>query len=216
MKIEKYQMKYKIDKGKIDNNILKILDIEFVKNNRNKIKLIIENKKKELTDYIQLDNFKKSELKIIILFNKDISNLSYMFKNCEALIEFSTKDNKENNEINFDYDISETEQNFNELEDFMNNINENKGIIYDGLKVNINWYCSEIEKKEDNSRKTKISYLEIYNLQMNDDHFGEMIYKCQSSLSSPNISNWNTNNITNINSIFYNCKSLIFLPDILK
>ena len=30
------------------------------------------------------------------------------------------------------------------------------------------------------------------------------------------ISNWNTNNVTNMSNIFFNCESLMFLPDISK
>ena len=103
MEMIRYQMKYKIDKSLVDNNILKILGKTFVKNNRNKAKLIIENKKYNLKDFIKLNNFKKSELKIDILLRQDISNISYMFNKCESLLEILMKNNIQNKEINYNF-----------------------------------------------------------------------------------------------------------------
>ena len=99
MEMIRYQMKYKINKGKLDNVILNILGKVFVKNNRNKGKLIIENKKYYVNEFFELNNFKKSELKIDILLSQYICNVSYMFYKCESLLEFSMKNNKKNYEI---------------------------------------------------------------------------------------------------------------------
>ena len=43
-----------------------------------------------------------------------------------------------------------------------------------------------------------------------------MFSKCSSLLSLPDISNWNTNNVTNMSRMFYRCSSLSSLPDISK
>ena len=43
-----------------------------------------------------------------------------------------------------------------------------------------------------------------------------MFYGCSSLSSLPDISNWNTNNVTNMWGIFCGCSSLSFLPDISK
>ena len=43
-----------------------------------------------------------------------------------------------------------------------------------------------------------------------------MFYQCSSLTSLPNISNWNTNNVTNMNGMFDQCLSLISLPDFSK
>ena len=59
-------MKYKIEESALNYDSLKIFGKEFVKNNRNKLKLIIENKKHNLREYIKLKNFKKPKLKIYI------------------------------------------------------------------------------------------------------------------------------------------------------
>ena len=43
-----------------------------------------------------------------------------------------------------------------------------------------------------------------------------MFYCCSSLINLPDISNWNTNNVTKMNYIFDNCLSLKNLPDISK
>ncbi len=43
-----------------------------------------------------------------------------------------------------------------------------------------------------------------------------MFYKCSSLLSLPDISKWNTSNVTNIFNIFSECSSLLSLLDISK
>ena len=42
-----------------------------------------------------------------------------------------------------------------------------------------------------------------------------IFYECSSLTKLPDISKWNTNNVIDMNSIFYGCMSLV-LPDILK
>ena len=43
-----------------------------------------------------------------------------------------------------------------------------------------------------------------------------MFYKCNSLISLPDISKWNTKNVTDMSDMFYNCTSLESLPDISK
>ena len=45
---------------------------------------------------------------------------------------------------------------------------------------------------------------------------GEMFSYCESLISLPDISKWNTTNVTNMNHMFYFCNSLKSLPDISK
>ena len=44
----------------------------------------------------------------------------------------------------------------------------------------------------------------------------EMFFECSSLKSLPDISKWNTNNVTDMNGLFVGCLSLKLLPDILK
>ena len=39
-----------------------------------------------------------------------------------------------------------------------------------------------------------------------------MFYECESLLSLPDISKWNNSNVTHMRDMFYNCKSLLSLP----
>ena len=43
-----------------------------------------------------------------------------------------------------------------------------------------------------------------------------MFYECNSLISLPDISNWNTSNVKNMSNMFYGCNSLISLPNISK
>ena len=43
-----------------------------------------------------------------------------------------------------------------------------------------------------------------------------MFFNCLSLISLPDISNWNTNSVKNIMLMFFNCSSLSSLPDISK
>ena len=112
MEVEIYKMTYKI---KNDENILRILGQDFVKNNRNKGKIIINNKKFNLKDIILVNNIKQKKMKMLL--NKNIYNKSFMFKECESLESFfilSNFDDLENlknieNKYENEYNEYETE-----------------------------------------------------------------------------------------------------------
>ena len=79
------------NKGKliIKNDNIRILGNDFVKNNKNKGKLIINNKKYKLKEFMNHEEFKKDKIKIYMMLSKDLSNISHLFDNCEKLKEFS-------------------------------------------------------------------------------------------------------------------------------
>ena len=99
MEVELYKMKYKIEKN---INKFRILGEDFVKNNRNKGSLIINNKKNPLKDIIIIDNIKENKIQMIL--SKNIYNKSFMFKKCNfleiiSLSSISEKKEKSQNEI---------------------------------------------------------------------------------------------------------------------
>ena len=54
---------------------------------------------------------------------------------------------------------------------------------------------------------------------METDNITDMsgiLYNCTSIKTLPDISKWNTDNVINMNKIFYNCTSIESLPDISK
>ena len=80
MEVELYKMRYKLENGTVN---LRILGKDFEKNNRNKGKLIINNKKYPIESVIQINNINQNYIKMVIFRN--IYNKSCMFKNCELL-----------------------------------------------------------------------------------------------------------------------------------
>ena len=111
MKVERYKMIFttKINEEleleklsniffgkKINNEILsdniRILGHDFVKFNKNKAKLIINNKKNGLKEFINNNKLTNDKIKINILLSKDLSKVNNIFKNCIKLLEFSIYD----------------------------------------------------------------------------------------------------------------------------
>ena len=87
-------------KDQIKNNNIKILDKNFVKNNSNKAKLIINNKKCNLIESIN-GGYKENKIKINIIFSKELIHFSFMFENCIQLKEILIY----NNVINYDKNL---------------------------------------------------------------------------------------------------------------
>ena len=83
-----FELTKKIVKINEKDNI-RILGNDFVKNNKNKGKLIINNKKYKLKEFINCKEFKDDIIKINMILTKKLSNISHIFENCYKLKEFS-------------------------------------------------------------------------------------------------------------------------------
>ena len=81
-------LKQKIKK-EIESDNIRILGDDFVKNNLNKAKLIINNKKNKLKGIINGIKTKDDKIKINILLNNKLVNFSHMFENSVLLKEIS-------------------------------------------------------------------------------------------------------------------------------
>ena len=76
---------YEFGNKKINNNI-RIFGNKFVKNNKNKLILIINGIKKELTESLKIrDIYNKNKIKIKIIQLKEIIDLSEMFAECNII-----------------------------------------------------------------------------------------------------------------------------------
>ena len=205
MEIEKYKMIYKIENK---SNNLRILGDDFVKNNINKGKLIINNKKFSLKSIISINEVKKGKIEIILL--KNIYNRSCMFKNCETLESFLLLSIKNNN------DIIQNEENNTEKE-YNNHIIENKEEIYlDSLNIDYDSFSSYYDINPIFSLTSQISSTkeeiipessvilhwnnELKFLKGNYTILNEMFSHCKSLLYLPDISKWDTTNVCNMNS----------------
>ena len=75
---------YDINKKNRDK-IINIFGYDFVKNNKNKCKMIIDNMEYEITNKYNIKNYKYNRLSIKLKGIKKISDMSYMFNRCESL-----------------------------------------------------------------------------------------------------------------------------------
>ena len=82
--LNEMEIEYNIKKN---DKEIKIFGEAFIKNNKDKAKLIIDNKEQELTDIIKIENNKKNlkSIKIKLKEIKPINNMSYMFDNSKRL-----------------------------------------------------------------------------------------------------------------------------------
>ena len=209
-------------KDEIFSDNIRILGHEFVKNNENKAKLIINNKKYNLKEVINSKKFNYNKIKINIILSKDIANISYMFMNSAKLLEISTYD-----DIDDIIDIAD-EKSY-ESKDLYNNIIYNED-IYDNIQNNLDYdniyqkysIISSSTKAEEScchSNKTEIKDI-LDNIKINQyncySNVRNMFNNCLSLKSFPDIFKKNTDNIKDISGMFNNCSSLSSLPDISK
>ena len=158
-----------IYKPKKDNKYkTRIFGEKFVKNNKDKAKIIFNDNEYELKEYFEdfIHDEDKYEIRLTLRIFEDISDLSYMFSDCDSLYLFPD-DGKIEERIN-NCQIS------NSIESENNN--------------NFNTKTNVILKKNS---------LELLNTS-NVTNMSYMFYKCKSLISIPDISEWNTSQVTNI------------------
>ena len=220
-------IKYKIDKNK---KKLIIFGNDFVKNNKDKCKILINNNLTDLTNYIDLNLYHIDndilEIKLKIL--DDIKDFSYMFFGCTSLLslpDFSELKTDNVTKMNHLFMKCESLSLLSDISKWnTSNVIDMSYMFYDckslselpniskwdTSKVNDMRYifcgCKSLLKLPDIS---KWNTLKITNLSY-------MFSECFSLKSLPDISKWNTSNFNDINHMFYNCYSLENLPDISK
>ena len=176
--------KYKPDKNNEDK--VKILDEDFIKRNKNKVKLIYKNKIFELKEYfedIDINYNHKDVIKLRIKFINNIIDMSYMFYNCDSLISLS-----DNNETDI-----------NCLFLIMHIINIH-GMFYG---------CKSLISIPDTSKWNTSKIICMHGM-----FYGCKSLRSLPDISEWNISN--VENVENIFLMFFGCESLISLPDISK
>ena len=141
MEVDIYKMIYKVA-----NCDLRILGEFFVKYNKNKGKLIINNKKQKISEFINFISVKDDKYKIKLLLTKNIHNKSYFFKDCTTLLELSTSNIRKNtfeSRIRFRNEIEQES-----LFDNINNSEEKYSEFYGEEVVYPYINISEISKVE--------------------------------------------------------------------
>ena len=215
MENEKYTMIYKI---KHNYGCIRILGKRFVRNNKNKGKIIYKNKKYPLKTLFKFKDIIKNKSKIQILINKDCCNKSFMFKDCISLTEIKIENNSENilfndkNSLYIERRNNLNKHEYNNLFDYLNNNSQNK--LYNCSKWNIKISamneifsnCLLLKKIPDISKWNTSNLIDM----------NKMFYNCRNLSLIPDISKWNTSNVIDMNRMFYNCATLTSLPDLSK
>ena len=164
---------------------------DFVKENKDKIKIIINNEEKALDYKYEL---KKGNNKIIIKFNSDeIVNLEYMFCGCsslksiEGLKYFDTKNIKN---FSFMFYGCKSLSNIKALENW--NISNGNNF------KNMFWGCKSL---------SDLKALENWDIS-NGNYFSNMFCDCESLSNIKPLENWNVSNGIDFDGMFRECKSL--------
>ena len=178
-------IKYKIIEGE---EKIKIFGNHFVKNNKNKCKIICEKKEYDLMEYFYINNFNKNILEIELKINDDIKDMSFMFENCTSLIYFSNNNWNTNNVSDLSYLFKDC-LNLSTILGISkwktDNIKNMTGMFYNCIKLR---NLSDISKWKTNN--------------VNDMDY--IFYNCSSLSKLPDISKWDINNVGYMNNMFYN------------
>ena len=206
---EKYELTYKSNKNE---SCIKILGKQFVDQYKNLGSIIYNNKLYPLSykfdKKLIIDN--EMEIKIKIIFKEIIYDKSYMFEDT-PLKSFSMSKIEPSKTL-YEEQNNSIDCNIEDINNHKNNLFENLNVQYKdeeensikstNIKSNSNF--SQISLI-DNTKKNKQNYL---------TGIAGMFYNCSSLKFISDISNWNTENVTDMREIFCNCSSLEYLPDI--
>ena len=188
-------------KYKIEQENPQILGEEFVKNNKGICKIIYENKEYDLRTTVDLFSTNRENLEVKLIGISKVTNMSYMFDNCDSLLNLSDISNLDTSNVT---DISHMFHNCNILNTIPDISKWNTKNI-----INMSYLfcgCASLLSlpnisKWDTSSVTNMSY---------------MFFECSLLLSLPDFTNWDTHKVKDFNHIFSNCELLTSLPDISK
>ena len=82
--IYKIDLKYKIKKKEKSDNLINIFGFDFVKENRDKCTMIIEGKEYKLEEKLNISDFDKEILVIILKINNNLKSINDFFHNCSS------------------------------------------------------------------------------------------------------------------------------------
>jgi len=218
----------KRDKKIEKEDTINIFGDEFVKNNKNICKMIIDNEEYEIIEKYNIKNFSKNILNIKLKGIDSVTNIRCMFSNCSSLLSLPDISKWNTNNITNMSGMLSNCSSLSSLPDISKwNTNNVTNISY---MFN---YCSSLSSLPDISKWNinnviDMSYIFSYCLSLSSlpdiskwntnkvTNMQHMFFDCSSLLSLPDISKWNTNNVTDMSYMFFDCLSLLSLPDISK
>ena len=224
------------DEKDYKKDIIRIFGKHFVKQNKNKCKITYKNKKYKLKEYLnKIDNnysqnINKIKLKIIGINN--ITDFTDMFHGCIHLLSVSENKNDIQQYISIDI-FNKNNSNCSSFEEQkLDNINELNSIdfnyecndsfnLYYGCNIKSMEYISSVSKKGSNynygNSDNKINSKQDPPTNNNKIQYMRRLFSgCYSLISIPDISKWNTSNVTDMGGLFEECNSLISIPYISK
>ena len=198
---------------------IKILGYAFVEKNKDKCKIIYNEKEYELTEYFYVKNHNHEfEIEIQLKINNSITNIKQMFKDCETLLyvrDISNLNNYNNLNESFDescsYNYIDESNNVSEEKDEENNNFYNDSITISSIHNNS--IISELRGMNKLIDNLDIQPKKIFN---NIIYIHSIFEGCSSLISIPDLSKWDTKYVINMKSLFNGCSSLILLPDLSK
>ena len=183
--------------NKDNKKIISAFGYEFVKNNKNNCKIIIDNKEVELCEKLNIENQKEIRIKLKEI--KMITNLSSIFYECSSLSslpDISNWDTTNVTNMNCMFSGCSYLSSLPDISNWNTSNVTNMSFMFEG--------CLSLSSIPD------ISKWDISNVK----NMNGMFYECSSLSSLPDISIWNTSNLINMDDMFAKCSSLSSLPDI--
>ena len=193
-------IKYKIDNNKITSLII-IFGPEFVKNYKDKCKIIIKGEESELfsSKFLGKNGLNNDDiLEIRLKGIKKITNMREMFSWCSSFsVDMSKWNTKNVTDMSFMFSGCKASS----LPD-ISNLNTQNVTRMDNMFNN----CLSLVSLPD------ISKWDTQKV----DNMSSMFFNCSSLSSLPDISKWNTQNVKRMDFMFSGCVSLTSLPEISK
>ena len=199
-KLNQMIIEYKIEK---DITEVKLFGQEFVENNKCNCYLLIDGQQKELCENLILNQNQKEKdkIKIILVENKNITNMSHMFSNCKLL--HSLKDISKL-DVEKVYDMSHM---FSDCKSLITLPGISKWEVENVKDMSWMFYsCESLKSLPD---------ISIWN-NKNVKNMSHMFSDCKSLKSLPDISKWDVEKVYDMSHMFSSCKSLKSLPDLSK
>ena len=196
------------------NEKLKILGKNFIEYNKHNGSIIYNDKEYNLKEYLEeIDNNYNCQdsIEIKLKLNKNITDVSYMFHECNLLLSFSQillLDNSNSETDSFFSNNSLTNPNFNDIAGRTEDSGQFTQTEISSITIK---NTIDFTDKSDEFYQEKFQEL-LPILRLNN--LSNIFYGCNSLISLPDIGKWNIENVTDMSCIFQGCKSLLFLPDI--
>ena len=170
---------------------IKIFGENFVEKNKNNCKIIIEGKEMNLmSSYLYKE--KQKLLKVKLITNKNINNLSHIFQGCSNLIALGEDSIMTEDVIDMSYafDGCSSLEDLDGISNFKTEKVENMSFMFRG--------CTSLKNLDplENWKTNNVIYM------------NSMFENCSNLINLDGLSNWDTKNVIDMNSMFKKCSLL--------